>query len=278
MLVFYYQLIAMQRFVYSFLLAVLCLSGFTQIQAQCTPVAELPDTVIIDPLPYTDDMPENGLRDTACVDMDFETVLQLSIPESVSLGPLGTLPIDSVTIDVTGITGIPASFSYDCGTPDCVFRPNIVNCLRIFGTPTAADEGMSNLEVNVIIHSGAFPIARTLPDPTIAPGEYRLFVREAGNPACEPNAIIESANEQFTFTLAPNPANNFTTVSITSATSTSSQLRLVDATGRLVRSEVISLTTGTTTHRITTDNLPAGLYTVLLTDGKSGVSSRLIIR
>lgn len=272
------KLIAMQRFVYLLLLAVFCLSGFTQVQAQCTPVAELPEGVIIDPLPYTADLPQNGIRDTACVGMEYETVFQLNIPDTVSLGLLGQLPIDSVTIAPAGITGVPGGFTYDCGTPDCVFRPNVLNCLRIFGTPVAGEEGMYNLEISVIIHSGVFPLARTLPDPTIAPGEYRLFVRENGDAACQPNAITEGRNQQLAFSLAPNPANDFTTVNITAASNSLGQLRLVDATGRVLRTENVVLAAGTTSHRMATDHLPAGLYTVLLTNEKAGISTRLIVQ
>lgn len=268
----------MQQFVYSFyLVAVLMIVSTLSLSAQCTPLDSIPGGAIIDPLPYTEDMPGNGLRDTACVGLDFETVINFAIPDTIALGALGLLPIDSVAIIGDGVTGVPSSFNFDCNPDNCTYYPNELGCLRIFGLPTAEESGMYNLEVNVRIFSGLFSFDRTLPDPTIAPGEYRLFVRESDNPACAPSAIVEGENSQFTLAVYPNPAANTTNVQVSSAVGMEAQLQIINAQGQLVSRQTVSLLGGTNNLTLATDTYTPGIYHVVITNGREGVSTRLLI-
>lgn len=268
----------MQQFLLAmFFMAVAMFSTVGNITAQCTPPDSLAGGAIIDPLPFTEENPENGLRDTACVDTEFETFIYIAVPDTVDLGALGQLPIDSAMIIEPGITGVPAGFSYECGTPDCVFYPNEVGCIRIFGTPVAGEEGMFNLEVAVRIMSGIFPLDRTLPDPTLAPGEYRLFVRENGNAACAPSSINELSNEQFALTLAPNPSRGEARLTVQSLNAGTARLSVVDAVGRVVKNHSLALQPGENIVRLSTDDLDGGLYTLLLQNESGGVSTRWVV-
>ncbi len=263
-----------------FFFSLLFFSGFSALQAQCTPLDSIPGTAIIDPLPFTEAMPENGLRDTACVGLAYETVLHIEVPELVNLGALGNLPIDSVSIVGEGITGVPTGFSFDCSSATCVFYPNEVSCIRIFGTPAAGSAGQYNLEVNVRIHSGIFNLDRTLPDPTLAPGEYRLFVRQPDHPSCQPSATSKPPTQAFSMLVAPNPSQGFSQLIVNAERPMLTQLRVFDAFGRLLISQPQQLLAGENRIPLHTQSFSAGTYSLVLQAEGSArqlVSSRLVL-
>ncbi|MEL6273472.1 MAG: T9SS type A sorting domain-containing protein [Bacteroidota bacterium] len=269
----------MQQFVYTTLLvAVFCAYGPLQLSAQCTPIDSIPGGAIIEPLPFTEDMPEKGIQDTACVGTEYETFFFINVPDTVNLGVVGVLPIDSATITEEGISGLPAGFSFECDSPNCVFIPNTIACIRVFGTAMAGAEGQYNLVVNTRIFSGLFSISQALPDPELAPGEYRLFVREEGNTACQPSNITELANNNFGLQLAPNPAHEETNLYINAQINAPAEVQVFDALGRQLMYQTTQLTTGDNQLRISTAELAKGLYTVVVTSRGEGVSARLIVQ
>jgi len=273
------KLIAMQQFVYTILLvAAFCACGPLQLSAQCTPIDSIPGGAIIDPLPFTEEMPENGIQDTACVGMEYETFFFINVPDTVDLGIVGVLPIDSAIISDEGITGLPPGFSFECDSPNCAFIPNTIGCIRIFGTAKAGSEGQYDLVVNTLIFSGLFSLDQALPDPTLAPGEYRLFVREAGNPACTTSNINEFSNGSFGIQLAPNPAVGETILRINAQINGDAEVRLIDALGRQVSRQAIRLVNGNNQLSINTDGLSRGVYTVVVTSQGEGVSARLLVQ
>ncbi len=257
------------------------LTAINSLVAQCTPLDSIPGGAIIDPLPFTEAMPENGLRDTACVGQDFETVLHIAVPEVVNLGALGNLPIDSVSILGSGITGLPAGFSFDCSSASCVFYPNEVSCIRIFGLADAGAVGTYNIAVNVRIHSGIFNLDRTLPDPTLAPGEYRLQVRDADAAACQPSNVRPLAASNFSMLLSPNPSQGgVSTLRIASARNSWATIRIFDTFGRVVMQQNTSLVAGENQLPLSTQHLATGYYQVLLQElegAREMLSSKLLV-
>lgn len=256
------------------------LTAINSLAAQCTPLDSIPGGAIIDPLPFTEAMPENGLRDTACVGQDFETVLHIAVPEVVNLGALGNLPIDSVSIVGPGITGLPNGFSFDCSAENCVFYPNEVSCIRIFGLADAGAVGTYSIAVNVRIHSGIFNLDRTLPDPTLAPGEYLLQVRDAAAAACQPSNVRPLAASNFSMLLSPNPSHDITTLSISAMQNSYAKISVFDTFGRVVMQQNTSLLAGENQLSLSTQHLAAGYYHVLfqeLDGARELLSTKLLV-
>ncbi|PHI18158.1 hypothetical protein CEQ90_19420 [Lewinellaceae bacterium SD302] len=270
----------MKQYVYSFVLVVAALiAAPTQIFAQCVPLDSIPGDAIIDPLPFTEDNPDSGIRDTACVGEDFITVFNIEVPDEVAIPPFGTLPIDEIEITDQGIDGLPAGLDFTTTPSNGIFLPNTVGCLEITGVPT--EEGEFILTLNVIIRSGGFEFPFSLPDGELVSGEYRLVVRENGNPSCQPSSVTETVNADFSLNVFPNPATDRLNVNFTAARKGATQLSLVDIHGRVVLTNLIDSQAGTNNVMLDTAELPAGFYTLLLNDAadglRSGVSSRVII-
>ena len=269
----------MKQYVYLFLgVSALFLSAFSSLNAQCTPNPDLPVGTIIDPLPESDLFPDAGIRDTACVNTDFSTVITFVAPDTVTVPILGMIPIDSIIVTEEGVTGLPAGLSFSCNPGNCVFYPDSVGCLGIDGIPAAGTEGVYDLGISVTVFSGILSLDYTLPDDNIAPGNYFLNVRSEGDPACDPSSIVEGTSAGLSLSLAPNPAASYTELIVQSERARASEVRLYNTTGQLVRSAQWQLIPGNNRFRLETSDLPLGLYTAVLTDGRQGVSTRLLVQ
>jgi hypothetical protein len=69
-------------------------------------------------------------------------------------------------------------------------------------------------------------------------------------------------------TMYPNPVNTELTVDITTPESSRAQVKIMDATGRVVRTVEISLQAGSNSTKIDMQSLTDGMYMVSITDQK----------
>ena len=75
----------------------------------------------------------------------------------------------------------------------------------------------------------------------------------------------------------PNPIQDHLYLEVTGSTADRLILRLFDASGQIVRSELLALVNGQSTHEISTQGLPAGLYFLNLSDGQK-VQTRILMK
>ncbi|MEM6395077.1 MAG: T9SS type A sorting domain-containing protein [Bacteroidota bacterium] len=270
----------MKQYVYLYFgVIALFFSGLSHLSAQCTPDPDLDPNFIVSPLPETDEFPDLGIPDTACIGESFSTVISFIAPDTITL--LGdTRNIDSIVVTGDGIGGLPNGLVATCNPGSCSFLPQAAGCIGIDGV---ADDtaGVYTLTISVSIFlDGSFiGLPYSLPDQLLVPGNYFLNVRENGDPACQPSSIEEGTSAGTSLALAPNPARSYTDLIVNAAGAQMSEVRLIDATGRVLRSEAWQLIPGENRHRIDTSNLPAGLYTaVVMTGGRAGVSQRLLVQ
>lgn len=275
------KLIAMKQFVYSFLLVVVALLGApTSLFAQCTPLDTIPGDAIIDPLPFLEEVPGSGIRDTACVGEDFSTVFNIEVPESVEIPLLGILEIDSIVVAETGVEGLPAGLGFGINPSDRVFLPNTTGCIEVSGVSAAGTEGTYGLTIGVTVYGGLIPLELNLPDGNIVPGVYNLVVRENGNPACQPNSIVESASEEIALQVYPNPANDLLKAAFTLNENMIAKVTMIDAFGRPVKELLVDALSGENVVWVEVAHLPVGFYTLLISDRnntRKGVSQRVLI-
>ena len=114
-----------------FVLIILGIAAWGSIQAQdCMPDPNVPDSVVVAPLPYNEmSRPDGGIQDTACVDTYFETVFTFNIPTTYEYQGIeaGITSVDVPAED--GIQDLPASISYSCNPPNCVFEADSSGCI-----------------------------------------------------------------------------------------------------------------------------------------------------
>jgi len=244
-----------------------------QLRAQvCTPDPNVPDDAPIFPEPYDPDNPDpnDGITDTACINEFFDFTQTVNLPPDFS-----GLPIDSLVIPENGVTNLPAGVGYDCEPPSCTFLPDVLGCIYLNGTPT--ETGVFDLEVLVKIHitGQPDPIDFTFPNFQF-PGNFFLHVRPEGDPNCETSSTSELARE-ISFTAQPNPTSGYALLQVESLRSGEYQLLLTDLLGRAVLQRKVQLLEGANTIELAGGHLPAGMYQVSISDGRSAVSQKLII-
>ncbi|MEN0003330.1 MAG: T9SS type A sorting domain-containing protein [Bacteroidota bacterium] len=261
----------MKRFILLF--CAVCL--YTALSAQCDPVADITDTEVVLPSPFTPDNPGSGISDTACINQPFEFVVSLSPPDEFN----GTA-IASININPEGgVTGLPDGIDYVCNPPNCVFDADTTGCIVLTGTPTNVDQiGANSLTITGLIlfsPSGQFPIS--FPSPLIAPGEYFLFVKEEGAENCfEPVGTNELANF-VSMTNRPNPFSAWTTIVVNSDLVGNYQFAVHDVLGRSLEQRVVNITEGENLIEFDGSNLANGIYVYSLSDGKNVISKRMIL-
>ncbi len=270
----------MQRFY--FFLGLFLVLGVAQTQAQtCTPDSMLADTAIIKPVPVTEEMPDAGISDTACVNQTFGFTFTLRTPDTIELAG-NQVRINSIILDSVGaLTGLPDGFSYTCNPPNCEFLPDSLGCLYLFGTPAEGSEGTYDLGLDVVVNADVFgtnvPFPLSLPDATIAPGNYFLNVRPEGFANCAPVSVRELHNDFFAVAVAPNPARDVATIQVQSEINLDSELRLFNAAGQRVASQPIRILMGESYHQVDVRSLPSGFYIFTIGEGSRAISGRLSV-
>jgi hypothetical protein len=91
----------------------------------------------------------------------------------------------------------------------------------------------------------------------------------------EPSTIgISESNLQANFSVAPNPANQNLNVSYTGNVSNTVQVRLIDVTGKIVLVDTFK----SSHHTINTQQMPNGMYQLIVTTNNQSASEKIIIQ
>lgn len=242
----------------------------------CTPMPDLPDSVILFPPPYQEDVPGSGIQDTACVGVPFATILHLNVPSQFET-TFGTFPVNSIDMPTEGaFTNVPNSLDYVCNPPNCVFKKDSTGCIILFGTPQPGEEDVYDVKVNVTIRS-ILDLPFTLPDSTVIPGNYYLHVKPAGYPNCQSASATEPANSALSAFNRPNPFSDYTEFVVNTQHSGRFRLTLTDVLGRPIHRQSVDLQTGENIIPFHKEALPAGCYLFVLDNGSVYTGGRMIV-
>lgn len=235
-----------------------------EIQAQtCTPLDSISSQFLILPIPYLEEIPGSGIQDTACEGQLFETTFNFRVPSQLQL-PFGTLPVNSINMATTGaIANLPASMTYVCNPPNCIFQKETIGCVLVYGTANAPDVGMHNLIITVLLKTIA-DIPFSLPDQSLVKGVYALEVRSAGEAFCKSTSLL--GLEKTELQVFPNPAQN----TIFIGSTTADYAEILDLNGRLV------LKVNKPSDTIDIQSIPSGIYYLRLTTESQSLTTRLI--
>ncbi|PHN01346.1 T9SS type A sorting domain-containing protein [Flavilitoribacter nigricans] len=243
----------------------------------CIPDNNLPDSVIVSPIPYQDTIPGSGIMDTACVNSYFETVLQFQVPSSVTISSIN-VPIQSVDLATEGaVKGAPAGFDYVCNPPNCVFESDTTGCILLYGTPAAGSEGLYPLSVDIVIRSAIdFPL--TLPDGTIVTGSYAVAVKPEGSENCTiPNATNDYLQQYISLSNVPNPFGDYTEIRVTSEISGPFSFEVYNMLGQQVHRRSVRLLEGPNYIPFESNNLSNGMYQYVLRNQQGVISGKMLL-
>ncbi len=272
----------MKRFFLLLPLLLLFLSSLRAQDLNCEPDTTILDSVqFISPQPRVenDTVQAGGIPDTACVDQPFEFTFTVFAPSQVNFPGVGDISIVDLRFDPdTAISYQPAleSFDYVCNPPDCVFQPEEAGCVKIFGTATAEETGAHELLFAGSVNIG-IPIPIVFPDPTLFPGTYEVHVQEQGSPYCLSASREDYILSGFDIRNAPNPFSYTTDILVDAEVSGRYEFLVHDMLGKTVHRRVVDILEGSNTISFDGSNLPNGMYTFMLSDGRAVITQKMII-
>jgi len=94
----------------------------------------------------------------------------------------------------------------------------------------------------------------------------------------DPALGIKEANNTFGLEVAPNPATEATSVTFTVKNTSDAIINVIDMTGKVVATQILSGVNGTQAVEINTASLMSGMYTVNVTANGTSVSKKLAVR
>lgn len=258
----------MKRILLALFLAVVTAPMFAQ-TGDCTPDPMYTDSVGVFPQPFIEGV--GGIPDTACLNTEFQTNFTLVV-DTFNVGGFEGVP-DWIMID--SVTNLPAGLTYKCNPVDCKYLPQTPGCASVYGIP----EGEAGV-YSLVIHGraaflGGLVIQEvTFPDPTIAPGEYLLYVRteeECNGTAVQSIPTINKVN------VAPNPFNGFTTINIEATEAGTYDYAVTDLLGKTVATTTWKVQSGANSFTFDGSNLAKGIYIYTLRQGNQVNSGKLIV-
>ena len=248
----------------NFFLTLTLAFAFVGAQAQCTPDPQFTIAGI-----YPDSA--TGLPN-AMVGQAYNEVITIISPVDTSTVILGqTISVTIQTIELTSVTGLPPSFSYDCATTNCIFAGGSTSCAVLTSAgPTSAEIGSHQVIMNTTttVDAGLFGI-QTQNDVV---DYYYINVSNA-------TSVINQFND-FTFELKdvfPNPVNSNAKIQFISGNSADIVFTVFNYLGEKIEERNIAASRGVNNIEISAKDYANGMYLYSINNGIQVVSRRMII-
>jgi hypothetical protein len=235
------------------------------VNAQCTPDPQYTIAGI-----YPDS--SVGMPD-AIVGQLYNEVITIIVSTDTTVDFNG-LPI-SVTIleiELTDVSNLPASFSYDCLAPNCIFPGGSTTCAVLSSaSPTASEIGLHQIFMytHTTVDAGIF--GQQTQNDTI--DYYYINVTNT-------TSTVNQFND-FTFELKdiyPNPVHNTAKIQFISGVISTVEFNIYNLLGEEVESRVIPSTRGVNTINVNTTSYSEGMYLYSINNGCEILTKRMIVK
>lgn len=204
---------------------------------------------------------------TSYVGQAYNTVVTVNVPaDTVAFGI--TLTIDDYT--VTGVTGVPTGYTYQCNPSNCVYPGNSSGCMLITGTaPTQGMVGTYPLVVNVDAHLTS-PFGSQTQQGQIT--GYKIVIEDqtVGFEVINDN-VFELANN------IPNPATSSTNIRFTNPREEKIELNIYNSMGQLVYNQKVDAERGLNTVPVSVAEFAEGVYIYTVSNGKTMLNRRMVV-
>ena len=238
--------------------------AFIGAQAQCTPDAQFTLPGI-----YPDSA--TGMPN-AFVGQSYNEVITVIAPLDTSGLYNGVvIPATVITIELIDVTGLPASFSYDCTPSNCTFDGGSTACAVLSSpSPTASEIGLHQIVMytTTMLDVGIFiPYAQS---DTI--DYYYIEVSNA-------TSVVNQFND-FTFELKdiyPNPVNDNARIQFVSGHSTAVVFTVFNHLGEKIEERNIAASRGINNIEINANDYANGMYLYSINNGVKIVSKRMLV-
>ena len=246
------------------LLSIILAFAFVLVNAQCTPDPQFTAAGI-----YPDSIA--GLP-FAAVGQPYNEVITIICPLDTIVDFNGVpLSVNVETIELTSLTGLPPSFSYDCAVPSCIFSGGSISCAVLLSNgPTISEIGVHQIIINTetTVDAGiGFPIEQ------VDVIDYYYINVTNGT------SVINQFND-FTFEVKdifPNPVNNKAKIQFISGYSTDVVFSVFNYLGEKIEERNIAAYRGVNDIEISANYYANGVYLYSINNGIQVVSKRMII-
>ena len=238
--------------------------AFVGANAQCTPDPQFtlagiyPDSSI-------------GMPD-AIVGQPYNEIITIIVSTDTTVDVFGqSISVNIQQIELTDVTNLPPSFSYDCLAPNCTFSGGTTTCAILSSaSPTASEIGLYQIFMytTTTVDAGLFGI-QTQND-TI--DYYYINVTNT-------TSTVNQFND-FTFELKdvfPNPVNSNSKIQFISGNSTDIVFSVFNHLGEKIEERNIAANRGVNDIEISASDYANGMYLYSINNGKQIVSKRMII-
>lgn len=210
----------------------------------------------------------------ATINQPFSDTMTVITPAdtAVTVPGFGAITADILSIELTGVNGLPPNFTYECDPADCNFPGGTTKCARVYSTidPTASDIGLYPISFECTAHLTA-PFVGAV-DCTFVEDGYAIQIGSM-------TSVIHQFNNQ-TFQLSspfPNPVMNRAEINFIVGKSDDIMFRIYNLLGKQVYFREIRAIKGVNSMNINTINFPEGLYMYSINNGKEVLTKRMII-
>lgn len=238
--------------------------AFVGANAQCTPDPQFTLAGI-----YPDS--STGMPD-AIVGQPYNEIITIIVSTDTTVDVFGqSIPVTIQQIELTDVTNLPPSFSYDCLAPNCTFSGGTTTCAILSSaSPTASEIGLYQIFMytTATVDAGLFGI-QTQND-TI--DYYYINVTNT-------TSTVNQFND-FTFELKdvfPNPVNSNSKIQFISGNSTDIVFSVFNHLGEKIEERNIAANRGVNDIEISASDYASGMYLYSINNGKQIVSKRMII-
>jgi hypothetical protein len=248
------------------LLTLTLVFAFIGAQAQCTPDPQFTIAGI-----YPDSA--TGLPN-AMVGQAYNEVITIIAPLDTT-GSVGTItvPVIVQTIELTNVTGLPASFSYDCANSNCTFSGGATSCAVLSSSsPTIAEIGSHQIIFNTTTTVTVPSLGNITQTQDDIIDYYYINVSNA-------TSVINQFND-FTFELKdifPNPLNNNAKIQFILGNTADIVFTVFNHLGEKIEEKNIAASRGVNDISINANNYPNGMYLYSINNGLQIVSKRMVI-
>jgi hypothetical protein len=189
----------------------------------------------------------------------YSTTMTDVIPAAIQVAT-----VDS--IGITGITGMPAGFSYTPNTTSGYWAGGTSGCILISGNPSTAQVGTYPIVINTLAVTsiGNFPIPMS---------NYKIVVVDTSG-----SGIANVNMEKFNvYQNSPNPFSFKTNILFTSPVAEIFQFIVYNLLGEVVYKQSVNANTGNNKIEFSAANLPSGIYMYKLNNKAQTITRRMII-
>jgi hypothetical protein len=233
--------------------------------AQCTP-----DSQFSAPGIYPDSV--TGLS-PAYVGQAYNEIITIITPLDTTVVYNGTsLDVTVLSIELTSLTGLPASFSYDCEAGNCSFTGGATSCAVLSsGQVLISELGLHQIIINTTTTVDAgFGIQ--IPQDDVIDYYYIEVLSGTSSNLNQFNDLTFELKE-----VLPNPAVNNAKIQFISGTPETVIFKVYNLLGEEIKSQVIKSQRGVNTINLNTTSYSEGMYLYSINNGKEVFTKRMII-